>query len=89
MRVNETIRISVFGRPGTSHLQGIEVRAEQAVELGMISAIPTFSVERGKLKGFWVIVIQCKTEDRPFWWGFYQAHNWCVNNRQLTVGLNQ
>ncbi len=85
-RVNETLRISVFFQPGTAHLSGITIRAEQALELGMISAMPEITVEEGKIKPFWVIVLKVKTEDRPFWFGFYLGKDWCNNERPLTVG---
>ena len=86
MRVNESLILSVFYQPGTSHISGIEQRAEQALELGMISALPTIEVKESKVKPFWSIIVTCKTEDRPFWFGYYLGKDWCVNNRPLTVG---
>lgn len=88
MRVSERLRLSVFFQPGTSHIDGINLRAEQALELGMISALPTIEVEQSKVAPFWVIIINCKTEDRSFWFGFYLGKDWCINNRPLTVGVD-
>lgn len=63
------------------------LRAERAVELGMISGVPV--VEFDTTNPQWpVITITCKTEDRSFWFGFYLGRDWCVNNRQLTVGCD-
>ena len=88
MKVNETLRLSVFARPDKSSLGGIKVRAEKAMELDMISTLPTIEVEESETKGFWVIAITCKTEDQPFWYGFYLSRDWCVSNRLLTVGCD-
>jgi hypothetical protein len=88
-KVNTRLVISVFYRPGSSHLKSIEIKGREALELGMISAMPNISAEQSEKTDSWLIVIVCNPEDRPFWFGFYLGRNWCLDNRQIAVGCDK
>jgi len=88
MRVSNTLLISLFYEPGTSHIAGIENRAIQAMELGMISELPKITVAKSEKTPFWHLKLEVKDEDRPFWFGFYLGKDFCINNRPITVGCD-
>lgn len=82
----QQIRIIVFYEPDKADLASIQMRAEHAFELKVISALPEINIVKGQIDPFWVIALNITEQDYPFWLGFYLGKDFCVNNRYLTVG---
>lgn len=77
--------ITVPNQPGKSHTDSIVISAEAALELKVISAMPTITVERSSKSIWWKINITIPEVDYPFWFGYVCGKNFVLNNRQLVL----
>lgn len=82
MEVNRVLRVMAFKRPTDYDLQCLYDKADRAVELGMISERPIITVERSCL---WTILIECLTQDKPFWLGFYEGRAFVQDHRDTMI----
>lgn len=84
----KTVLMTLFYKPGTSHIQSLENRAIAGMNLGVVSAMPQIEVrESESVPGFWQFVITVKEEDWPFWIGFWMGKDFTINNREIAAGV--
>lgn len=79
----KTIVIALPGPIGQSLLDSLQHRAEQALEFGVIKALPQVTVEPASFLSFEKIVLTVSEGDWPFWFGFYLGKDFVVNNRGI------
>ena len=74
--------------PGEVFKNSMVTRAEGLLEYNAIKTIPTFTYEKSKFTDLWNIVISnIPEEDFNTWIGFYQAMDFCRNNRSITMNM--
>jgi len=85
MEVNKVLRVMSFKRPTDYDVQCLYDKADRAVELGMISERPIIDVAKPTNSPFWVFLIECLTQDRPFWFGFYEGRVFVQDHKDTMI----
>ena len=84
----KTISLVLLYEPMKSHIGSVMSRANDALQLGAIKALPVIGKRPSIEPNFWVLTIETTEADWPFWFGFYLGKDFTVQNRQIVLGVD-